>query len=122
MTLKIRSESFASKAQSDDVEEPTSSTYNSTPFSETSSDARPSKTPPRKQVTYRNKFLSLMSLRVRLKKAIESRFRSELLRRMVVTVILLFLSRAGHFLPIPGYDREKMRQSNLSTSFLFKTY
>lgn len=61
---------------------------------------------PRKR--FRNRFLGLVKLRTNIAEAAEGIFKSEIRRRIFVTVVLLMASRAGYFVPLPGFDRRSM--------------
>lgn len=57
---------------------------------------------------FKNRFLGLVKLRSNISEAAESIFKSEIRRRICVTIILLMASRAGYFIPLPGFDRRFM--------------
>ncbi|GBG77926.1 hypothetical protein CBR_g25857 [Chara braunii] len=57
---------------------------------------------------YINFFLQLARARTLFSDALQAFFRSELRRRAFVTVALIVLSRVGHFIPVPGFDRRLM--------------
>eukprot|EP00897_Mesotaenium_endlicherianum_P003976 jgi/Mesen1/3606/ME000020S03133 len=97
---------------------PTASTSSqylvSEPYVEPVSPATPAGSPPLEpqaepqvpqKKRYSNIYLKLVLLRSSLRKAIENTFQDELTRRLIVTVLLLTLSRAGYFLLLPGFDR-----------------
>lgn len=66
---------------------------------------KPDHGPPKR---FRNRFLGLIKLRSNIAEAAESLFKSEIRRRICVTIILLMASRAGYFIPLPGFDRRSM--------------
>lgn len=57
---------------------------------------------------FRNRFLGLVKLRSNIAEAAEGVFKSEIRRRIFVTIVLLMASRAGYFIPLPGFDRRSM--------------
>lgn len=57
---------------------------------------------------FRNRFLGLVKLRTNIAEAAEGVFKSEIRRRIFVTIVLLMASRAGYFVPLPGFDRRSM--------------
>lgn len=57
---------------------------------------------------FRNRFLGLVKLRTNVAEAAEGVFKSEIRRRIFVTIVLLMASRAGYFVPLPGFDRRSM--------------
>ncbi|KAG0558951.1 hypothetical protein KC19_10G067000 [Ceratodon purpureus] len=57
---------------------------------------------------FRNRFLGLVKLRTNIAEAAEGVFKSEIRRRIFVTIVLLMASRAGYFIPLPGFDRRSM--------------
>lgn len=57
---------------------------------------------------FRNRFLGLVKLRTNIAEAAEGIFKSEIRRRIFVTIVLLMASRAGYFVPLPGFDRRSM--------------
>lgn len=58
--------------------------------------------------TFKNQFLSLVKLGTTANDAAGAFFKSEVRRRIFVTVALLMASRAGYFIPLPGFDRRFM--------------
>ena len=67
--------------------------------------------PPLKPFRYQNTYLWLLKLLkqpVQHHKEFQIFFASELRRRVVITVALLFLTRVGLLLPLPGFDRMRM--------------
>ncbi|KAL5796735.1 hypothetical protein ACOSQ2_001555 [Xanthoceras sorbifolium] len=63
---------------------------------------------------FRNRFLDFVRLSSVLNNAAESFFKSEIRRRLFVTGVLIVLSRAGYFIPLPGFDRRLIPQDYLS--------
>ena len=57
---------------------------------------------------YRNRLLGLSKIGTVINDAAESFFKSEIRRRIFVTVVLIMASRLGYFIPIPGFDRRFM--------------
>ncbi|CAM6095196.1 unnamed protein product [Calypogeia fissa] len=57
---------------------------------------------------YRNRFLGVSKIGTIVNDAAESFFKSEIRRRIFVTVVLVMASRLGYFIPIPGFDRRFM--------------
>ena len=57
---------------------------------------------------FKNRFLILAKLGTTVKKQLESFFRSEIRQRALVTLLMLIAMRAGHFIPLPGFDRRFM--------------
>lgn len=57
---------------------------------------------------FRNRFLGLVKLRSNIAAAAAGVFKSEIRRRIFVTIVLLMASRAGYFIPLPGFDRRSM--------------
>ncbi|CAM6110089.1 unnamed protein product [Calypogeia fissa] len=57
---------------------------------------------------YRNRFLGFSKIGTIVNDAAESFFKSEIRRRIFVTVVLVMASRLGYFIPIPGFDRRFM--------------
>lgn len=57
---------------------------------------------------YKNRVLLLAKLGTTIKKSLESFFKSEIRQRALVTVLMLIAVRAGHFIPLPGFDRRFM--------------
>lgn len=57
-----------------------------------------------KSKKFRNKYLGLVRLGSVLNSAAESFFKSEIRRRLFVTVVLAVASRVGYFIPLPGFD------------------
>jgi hypothetical protein len=58
--------------------------------------------------SFKNQFLSLVKLGTTANDAAGAFFKSEVRRRICVTVALLMASRAGYFIPLPGFDRRFM--------------
>lgn len=63
---------------------------------------------------FKNRFLLLANLGTTIRKQLESFFKSEIRQRAIVTVLMLIAVRAGHFIPLPGYDRRFMPGDYLS--------
>ncbi|KAI5061015.1 hypothetical protein GOP47_0023520 [Adiantum capillus-veneris] len=63
---------------------------------------------------FKNRFLLLAKLGTTIRKKLESFFKSEIRQRALVTVLMLIAVRAGHFIPLPGYDRRFMPGDYLS--------
>eukprot|EP00249_Psilotum_nudum_P008802 c21515_g1_i2 orf=527-2287(-) len=57
---------------------------------------------------FRNRFLIFTRLGTTIQKALESFFHSEIRQRTFVTILMLIVVRAGHFIPLPGFDRRFM--------------
>ena len=57
---------------------------------------------------FRSRFLGLVKLRTNIAEAAEGVFKSEIRRRIFVTIVLLMASRAGYFIPLPGFDRRSL--------------
>ncbi|KAI4341733.1 hypothetical protein MLD38_026422 [Melastoma candidum] len=68
---------------------------------------------PAKSRAYKNRFLNLVRLSSVTNNAVEAFFKSEIQRRLFVTATLLVLSRVGHFIPLPGFDRRMIPQDYL---------
>lgn len=66
-----------------------------------------------KPKAYKNRFLNFVRLSSVVNNAAESFFKSEIRRRLFVTVALLVLSRVGYFIPLPGFDRRMIPQDYL---------
>lgn len=58
--------------------------------------------------SFKNRFLLLAKLGTTIKKRLESFFKSEIRQRGLVTLLMLIAVRAGHFIPLPGFDRRFM--------------
>eukprot|EP00250_Pteridium_aquilinum_P008364 c17890_g1_i1 orf=92-1885(+) len=63
---------------------------------------------------FKNRFLVLAKLGTTVKKQLESFFKSEIRQRALVTILMLIAVRAGHFIPLPGFDRRFMPGDYLS--------
>ncbi|MCO5571150.1 hypothetical protein L7F22_024884 [Adiantum nelumboides] len=63
---------------------------------------------------FKNRFLLLAKLGTTIRRKLESFFKSEIRQRALVTVLMLIAMRAGHFIPLPGYDRRFMPGDYLS--------
>ncbi|MCO5605925.1 hypothetical protein L7F22_060111 [Adiantum nelumboides] len=63
---------------------------------------------------FKNRFLLLAKLGTTIRRKLESFFKSEIRQRALVTVLMLIAVRAGHFIPLPGYDRRFMPGDYLS--------
>lgn len=57
---------------------------------------------------FKNRFLVLAKLGTTVKKQLGSFFKSEIRQRALVTLLMLIAMRAGHFIPLPGFDRRFM--------------
>uniref|UniRef100_A0A2P2LS53 Preprotein translocase subunit SCY2ic isoform X1 n=1 Tax=Rhizophora mucronata TaxID=61149 RepID=A0A2P2LS53_RHIMU len=64
--------------------------------------------------TFRNRFLNLVRIRSVLNDAAESFFKSEIRRRLFVTILFIIVSRVGYYVPLPGFDRRLIPQDYLS--------
>ncbi|KAL6978516.1 hypothetical protein U1Q18_020184 [Sarracenia purpurea var. burkii] len=63
---------------------------------------------------FKNRFLDFVRLGSVLNNAAESFFKSEIRRRLFVTAALIFISRVGYFIPLPGFDRRLIPEDYLS--------
>ncbi|XP_042053604.1 preprotein translocase subunit SCY2, chloroplastic-like [Salvia splendens] len=63
---------------------------------------------------FRNRFLNFSRFGAILNNALESFFKSEIRTRLFVTAVLLFVSRLGYFIPLPGFDRRLMPENYLN--------
>ncbi|GAB2269967.1 Preprotein translocase subunit scy2, chloroplastic [Dionaea muscipula] len=63
---------------------------------------------------YKNRFLNFVCLSSIINIAAESLFKSEIRRRICITIALLVLSRVGYFIPLPGFDRRLIPPDYLS--------
>ncbi|XP_057780623.1 preprotein translocase subunit SCY2, chloroplastic [Salvia miltiorrhiza] len=63
---------------------------------------------------FRNRFLNFVRIGTILNNALESFFKSEIRTRLFVTAVLLFVSRLGYFIPLPGFDRRLMPENYLN--------
>ncbi|KAH9305888.1 hypothetical protein KI387_010292, partial [Taxus chinensis] len=61
----------------------------------------------------KNKYLGLVRLGSVINNAAESFFKSEIRRRLFVTVVLVIASRVGYFIPLPGFDRRLVPENYL---------
>ncbi|KAJ1695638.1 hypothetical protein LUZ63_012336 [Rhynchospora breviuscula] len=68
----------------------------------------------KRSLRFRNRLLDLTRLGSVVETAAESFFKSEIRRRLAVTAALIVLSRVGHFIPLPGFDRRLIPNSYLS--------
>ncbi|GMH26028.1 hypothetical protein Nepgr_027871 [Nepenthes gracilis] len=66
------------------------------------------------QRTFKNRFLDFVRLGSIINNAAESFFKSEIRRRLFVTITLLVIGRIGYFIPLPGFDRRLIPQDYLS--------
>eukprot|EP01018_Ginkgo_biloba_P029969 Gb_28420 [translate_table: standard] len=62
---------------------------------------------------FKNKYLGLVRLGSVINNAAESFFKSEIRRRLFVTVVLVMASRVGYFIPLPGFDRRLIPEDYL---------
>ncbi|KAI4319466.1 hypothetical protein MLD38_033060 [Melastoma candidum] len=69
---------------------------------------------PAKSRAYKNRFLNFVRFSSVINNAAEAFFKSEIRRRLFVTAALLVLSRVGHFIPLPGFDRRMIPQDYLN--------
>lgn len=63
---------------------------------------------------FRNRFLNFVRIGTIFQNALESFFKSEIRTRLFVTAVLLFASRLGYFIPLPGFDRRLMPENYLN--------
>ncbi|KAJ3688049.1 hypothetical protein LUZ61_017213 [Rhynchospora tenuis] len=68
----------------------------------------------KRSLRFRNRLLDLTRIGSVVETAAESFFKSEIRRRLAVTAALIVLSRVGHFIPLPGFDRRLIPNSYLS--------
>ncbi|BBN00232.1 preprotein translocase subunit SecY [Marchantia polymorpha subsp. ruderalis] len=64
--------------------------------------------PPAPGKPFKNRLLGISKFGSVINDAAESFFKSEIRRRIFVTVALILASRVGYFIPIPGFDRRFM--------------
>lgn len=62
---------------------------------------------------FKNKYLGLVRLGSGINNAAESFFKSEIRRRLFITVVLVIASRVGYFIPLPGFDRRLIPEDYL---------
>ena len=65
----------------------------------------PVRRPPKR---IRNPFYLILGFRFRVMRFLDKRLGGELTRRVLITVLLLCLSRVGLFVPLPGFNRAIM--------------
>ncbi|KAL9253830.1 Preprotein translocase subunit SCY2, chloroplastic-like protein [Drosera capensis] len=63
---------------------------------------------------YKNKFFIFLRLGSIVNNAADSFFKSEIRRRICVTIALLVISRVGYYIPLPGFDRRLIPRDYLS--------
>lgn len=69
--------------------------------------------PYNKPKKFKNKYLGLVRLGSEINNAAESFFKSEIRRRLFITVVLVIASRVGYFIPLPGFDRRLIPEDYL---------
>lgn len=63
---------------------------------------------------YKNRLFIFLRLGSIINNAADSFFKSEIRRRICVTVALLLISRVGYYIPLPGFDRRLIPRDYLS--------